>query len=186
MPKRDEEEYEERRQQIIRGALAVFSEVGYEKATNREIARRAGIGSPGLIYHYFKDKADLFGQVVEQVSPGLHLIVIGDSVLDRPPHETLPALGGMFLDAMATGEGRALFRIVLGEALRRPEMAGLLSHLALSRVFEFLTHYLEAQMAAGVMRRADPAAAALDFIGPLLGYVLTREVFELTGAPDPR
>ncbi len=182
MPRRDEETYEERRQQIIRGALAVFSQVGYEKATNREIARAAGIGSPGLIYHYFKDKADLFGQVIEEVSPRLHLIAVGDPLLDHPPHEMLPRLATLFLSAMTTDEGRALFRMVLGEALRRPELAGLLNTLALSRVFPFLTRYLAAQMDAGVLRRGDPGAAAYGFVGPLFVYVLTRDIFPLPGA----
>ena len=182
MPKRDEEEYEERRRQIIRGALAVFSEVGYEKATNREIARRAGIGSPGLIYHYFKDKADLFGQVMEQVSPGLHLIAVGDPLLDRPPHEMLPALGGMFLDALTGDEGRPLFRMVLGEALRRPELAGIVNSLGPLRAFTFMTRYLAAQMDAGALRRADPGAAAHAFIGPLFAYVITRDIFPLPDA----
>ena len=174
--------YEERRRQIIAGALAVFAEVGYEKATNREIARAAGIGSPGLIYHYFKDKADLFGQVIEEVSPGLHLIAVGDPLLDRPPHEMLPRLAGMFLTALMGDEGRALFRMVLGEALRRPELAGLLNTLGPLRAFTFLTRYFDAQMQAGVLRRVDPGAATYSFVGPLFAYVLTREIFPMPDA----
>ena len=41
MPPRDEHDYEARRQQIIEGALQVFSREGYEKATNIDIARAA-------------------------------------------------------------------------------------------------------------------------------------------------
>lgn len=44
-----DEEYERRRQQIIDGALVVFSQKGFDKATNQEIAEAAGIASPGLI-----------------------------------------------------------------------------------------------------------------------------------------
>ena len=64
MPPRDESDYEQRRQQIIDGALQVFASKGFERATNKEIARAAKVRSPGLIYHYFKDKGDLFQQVV--------------------------------------------------------------------------------------------------------------------------
>jgi len=71
MPRRDDQEFEDRRQQIISGALTVFSEKGFEKATNKDIAQAAGIRSPGLIYHYFKDKGDLLRQVIEQRSPAL-------------------------------------------------------------------------------------------------------------------
>ncbi len=71
MVSRDEDEHERRRQQIIDGALVVFAEKGFEKATNQDIAEAAGIGSPGLIYHYFESKADLLRQVVASRSLGL-------------------------------------------------------------------------------------------------------------------
>ena len=49
MPPRDEQDYEERRQQIIDGALSVFGSKGFEKATNKDIANAAKIGSPAFI-----------------------------------------------------------------------------------------------------------------------------------------
>lgn len=50
MPPRDEQDFEDRRQQIIDCALQVFASKGFEKATNKDIAAASGIGSPGLIY----------------------------------------------------------------------------------------------------------------------------------------
>ena len=47
MPPRDDTDYESKRQQIIEGALHVFASKGFENATNKDIARAAGIGSPG-------------------------------------------------------------------------------------------------------------------------------------------
>ncbi|HCF29675.1 MAG TPA: TetR family transcriptional regulator, partial [Cyanobacteria bacterium UBA11049] len=47
MPPRDEQDFEVKRQQIIDGALQVFASKGFEKATNKDIAAAAGIGSPG-------------------------------------------------------------------------------------------------------------------------------------------
>jgi AcrR family transcriptional regulator len=43
---------------MIRAAIAVFSEHGYEKATTRELAERAGV-SEGLIYRHFGGKREL-------------------------------------------------------------------------------------------------------------------------------
>lgn len=182
MPKRVEQEYEDRRQQIIDGALVVFSQKGFENATNKDIARAAGIGSPGLIYHYFKDKADLFRQVLESHSPGLQILADPDLISDRPPHEVLDLLGRAFLSSWCDQEGFALFRIMLGEATRRPIVAAMLNDLGPTRAFAFLTPYLSAQMEAGLLRRTDPGAATRCFIGPLLGYVLTREIFPLPDA----
>lgn len=44
---------------IVDVARAVFEEEGYNEATLRGIARRAGV-DPALIHHYFADKAQLF------------------------------------------------------------------------------------------------------------------------------
>ncbi len=183
MPKRDEHEYEERRQQIISGALTVFAEKGFEKATNRDIARAAGIGSPGLIYHYFKDKADLLRQVIESRSPGLQLISHSEALMQRPPHEVLTMLGNAFMSTLLDDDGLAMFRLVLGEALRQPAVAHMLNDLVPLRVFAFLTRYFEAQMDAGLLRRTDAGAAARCFVGPLLIYVLSRGVFYLPDLP---
>lgn len=49
---------EERRGQIVRAAIKLFSEDGYYTTTIQQIARQAGI-STGLIYQYFRDKDDI-------------------------------------------------------------------------------------------------------------------------------
>jgi AcrR family transcriptional regulator len=58
MRRRKQELYAERREQIINGALQVFSTKGFLAATNKAIAEAAEINSPGLIYHYFASKED--------------------------------------------------------------------------------------------------------------------------------
>jgi AcrR family transcriptional regulator len=49
---------EERRGQILRAAVKLFSERGYYTTTISQIAREAGV-STGLIYQYFGDKDDI-------------------------------------------------------------------------------------------------------------------------------
>lgn len=49
---------EERRGQVLRAAIKLFSENGYYTTTILQIARQAGV-SVGLIYQYFGDKDDI-------------------------------------------------------------------------------------------------------------------------------
>src|SRR5215210_9006680 len=123
MPPRDDDDRENRRQQIIDGALEVFSTQGFETATNKDIARAAGIGSPGLIYHYFKDKADLFRQVLEERAPVLQLIERSDDLMDLPPREALTLFGNRVLDTVEKRAAFAMMKLVLQEAIRRPAAA---------------------------------------------------------------
>jgi AcrR family transcriptional regulator len=55
---KDKKLINEKRQQIIEGAIQVFKKKGYHKATVREIAREAGIGL-GSIYDYVNSKDDI-------------------------------------------------------------------------------------------------------------------------------
>ncbi len=177
MPFRDTDDYERRRQQIIDGALDVFATKGFERATNKDIAGAAGIGSPGLIYHYFKDKGDLFRHVVEQRAPVLQLINRGESIMALPPREALTLFGQAFARTMDNRAAVAMLKLMLGEAIRRPAVAEMMNAIGPGRGFRLLRRYLERQMAAGALRSMDPGAAARCFVGPLIAFVLTREVF---------
>ncbi|HEX6288533.1 MAG TPA: TetR/AcrR family transcriptional regulator [Herpetosiphonaceae bacterium] len=182
MPPRDEQDFENRRQQIIDGALEVFAHKGFERATNKDIAQAAGIGSPGLIYHYFKDKSDLFRQVVEQRVPMLQLLNQTESIAKLPPREALTLIGKAVVSTMENRAALPLFKIIAGEAIRRPLVADMITRIGPGRGFPFLRDYLEQQMDAGVLRRMDAGAAARCFMGPFLAYFLTREIFPMPDA----
>ena len=177
MPSRDEQDFESRRQQIINGALQVFASKGFEKATNKDIAAASKIGSPGLIYHYFKDKSDLFGQVLEQRLPLLQLLAKSEEMMSKSPQETLTLFATAFLKVVDNPNAIALTKLMLSEAVRRPLIADMINTIGPGRGFAFLTQYLEKQMEASVLKRMDTGAAARCFIGPLIAFVLTREVF---------
>ena len=181
-PRRDEQEYESKRQQIIDAALHVFASKGFEKATNRDIADEAKIASPGLIYHYFQDKADLFRQVIHERAPILQLLDHGDDLMDLPPREALTMIGSAFLKMIENKHAVSMIKMVLGEATRRPAVAEMMTRIGPARGLAFLSQYLSHQMEKGALKKVDPNAAARCFIGPLAGYVLTREVFVVPGA----
>jgi AcrR family transcriptional regulator len=177
MPSRDEQDFEERRQQIIDGALQVFATKGFEKATNKDIASAAGIGSPGLIYHYFKDRADLFQQVLEQRMPLLQLLMHSDEeVMNKAPREVLSTFAKAFLRIAENPTSMMMMKLLFGEAFRHPHVASMLNSVGPSRSVGFLTRYLARQMSLGTLKPMDPRAAARCFIGPLVAYLITREI----------
>src|SRR5437868_14307806 len=81
---RTEKVVEDRREQIIDAAMRVFSQKGFTRATNKSIAREAGI-TPGLIYHYFENKEALLKAIIEGRSPLKLLNSLPPEVLAMPP-----------------------------------------------------------------------------------------------------
>ncbi|MBV7335537.1 TetR/AcrR family transcriptional regulator [Chloroflexi bacterium TSY] len=174
----------ERRNQIIDAALEVFSKKGFLEATNRDIARAAGIGSAGLIYHYFEDKRDLFRAVIQERTPVLELTSQPtDLLFEQPPEQVLAFFAAAVLDVTANPTTLALIRLVFGEALRQPEVAELMWEAGSSHMIGFLYRYFERLMERGVIRRIDLGCAVRSFMGPLFAYIVTTRILEL---PDER
>lgn len=59
----DGAEYENRKNQILQRARAIFIRHGYRKTTIEDIGRACGLGKAAL-YHYFSGKEDIFAEVV--------------------------------------------------------------------------------------------------------------------------
>ena len=182
-----DEEYERKRQQLIDGALAVFSEKGFDKATNQDIAEAAGIASPGLIYHYFESKADLLRQAMSARAPSLQSVMHNEALMGMAPRAALTLIGSAFLAALNDPENRRLFRVIIGEGLRNPALAEAWHCASSLPIKRGLVRYLESKMQVGELRHADPVAAANCFLGSFLLYVLSNELFGPADAPrlDP-
>jgi AcrR family transcriptional regulator len=72
-----------RRAQIVKAAIEVLAESGYQGATFARITKHAGLRSPRMISYHFADKADLIQQVaVDVISAGAR------AILARIEHET--------------------------------------------------------------------------------------------------
>lgn len=177
MASRNDNDYENRKQQIMDAALNVFAHKGFEKATNKEIAKTAGIKSPGLIYHYFQNKRDLFQQAIEAKSSDLQLLFKSDALMDLPPREALTRLGLHFVNMASNPHFMLLYRAILGEAIKRPQLAQLLSEVGPARLINFLRRYLSHHMELGNLRPMEPSIAARCFLGPILAYFLTKDIF---------
>ena len=67
------------RDKILKSAIEIFLEVGYQEASMRKIAARAGI-TAGAIYKHFSGKEEMFGEIFEAY--GRKLIDITESMMD--------------------------------------------------------------------------------------------------------
>lgn len=56
---------EERRPEILDAALAVFADLGFQRATLQDVADRAGV-TKGALYHYFASKEQLFIELMRE------------------------------------------------------------------------------------------------------------------------
>ena len=153
----------DRRTQILEAAFEEFAAKGFKEATIKSIAQAAKLQSPALIYHYFPDKEALLQEVLESHAPILRTILDPTPLMQLPPEAVLQKLGRAYL-AFDRSNTQVL-RLLIGEALRRPEVAELFVEKGPSRVLEFLKQYLESQVETGRLRPHDVRSSARAFIG---------------------
>jgi AcrR family transcriptional regulator len=66
-PRRSRLSAAERRASIVAAAMKVFAEVGYQRGTMSEVARRVGVSEP-VIFQNFGSKAAVFAAVIEEAT----------------------------------------------------------------------------------------------------------------------
>jgi AcrR family transcriptional regulator len=165
---------EDRREQIIDAAMQVFSEKGFTKATNKDVARAAGI-TPGLIYYYFESKEKLLEAMVESRSPIRLLTSLTPQVLALPPEAFLRFIIRQILSIIEGGNFIRVMRVMLPEIVHNPEMTPMVAGF-IQRVMGFLTSYLESKMESGELRQSDASLIAQVFLGSVMGFVLRRHI----------
>lgn len=162
----------DKREQILRGALQVFLQHGYEGTSMDRAAAAAGV-SKQTIYSHFKDKERLFTALIERVTlqrsaPGLDI-----HHLQGDPKVILRQMANTYLDKMADEEYLALLRLVISESVRFPELAQLYTRTVIQKVQIALTGYFNTHPELHIQ---DPEATARIFLGSLVSFLLSQEI----------
>lgn len=126
------------RERILAAAIDEFGELGYDAATVRGIAARAGVDS-ALVHHHFGTKADLFGEAIgAPMRPDIAL----PEILAGPRQDVGERIIRYVLESWEQPEvrkrGVMLLRTVIGNKLTTPLLAGFLSRELLGRVAKAL------------------------------------------------
>lgn len=178
------------RERIIAAAVDEFGEQGYDGATIRSIAARAGVDS-ALVHHYFGTKADLFAEAVGiPLRPDIDV----PGILAGPRDEVGERLVRYVLEAFEQPDirrrGVMLMRTAIGSRLTTPLLAGFLSRELIGRIAKQLgvddaelRATLVASQIAGllltryVLKIAPMAAASVDELVARIGPTVQRYLF---------
>ena len=158
---------------ILDAAEAVFAERGYESASLREIARRAGLQQPGL-YNHFSSKRDLYAAVLDRALQPMADAMAASLASDDP------------------GKARAGLPAVMTDLLlERPEMAALFQqalHGASSPGQELMRSWLDRLISQGIdtarsttrrpVDRAELAIETLAMFHLTTGYFLSQPILD--------
>ena len=170
---------EDRRLQILRVAVSLFSQRGFGGTTTREIAQAAGV-SEAMVFRHFATKQELYTAILD------HKACSGDSM---NPEQ-------MVAEALKQKDDRAVFQQLALGALNHhecdPEFQRLLLHAALEghelaemffekfvrRVYELLGGYITERQRDGAMVNIDPLVVVRSFIGMIIHHSLNNNLWD--------
>jgi AcrR family transcriptional regulator len=151
-----------KRSLVLDAAVEEFLAKGYAGATLAAISERAGVSTATLFKHY-RTKADVFGAIMGRI--------FGNDPDDTPP--SLPAdpraglalIGRDYAASISDPKIRALFRVVIAEVPRFPELGQELYLKGKKPYLDRLEAYLTEQVKAGRLAIPDVVLAARQFLG---------------------
>jgi len=149
---------DETRQLLIEAANAEFQQHGYAGTGMGAVAQRAGVSTKTL-YRLIPTKADLFAtMIIDRI--GRFMLEVDDGALDaRDPAEALCHILAAFGNLTLAPDTIAIYRLVIAEGDRFPEIAAAFYEHAVVRISQRLESWLVRETERGRLHVADPQVA---------------------------
>ena len=158
-----------KRRQIIEAAGDLFLGTGYGTTSVDAIAAKAGV-SKRTVYAHFDSKEALFIAVMDRCCADLLGVDPEEEEEETSPidrlmprdgcgqiADVLTRIGTRFLDVALAEDTVRLFRVVVAEAERFPELGRLYHEVGPKRMLDRLAELLQAAEASGHIRLPEPA-----------------------------
>ncbi len=169
-----------RRRRVLDAAAQLFIARGYGAVSMDEIARTAGV-SKATLYAHFGSKDQLFETIIRdgcQAGIGPDFLPSDETDLRR----ALTALGGRALRFLLQEQSLAIFRVVLAENVRFPELGRAFYEGGPGSGRRLIADWLTKQARSGRLVLSDPSIAAEQLMALLRAGLHFRATL---GVPPP-
>jgi len=172
-----------KRDAIVRAAAQVFLASGYGNASMDQIAAAAGV-SKQTVYSHFGDKDTLFEAIIK----GKCATLMGEGAGFVVPAGSLETIlcetAAKFLAVIMADESIGLYRIILSEAERFPELAAAFYRSGPNAAASRLATFFADAAGKGDIIIDDPRRAADLFFAMLRDDLYLERLLGLRAAPD--
>ena len=166
---------------ILEAARQVFMAEGYGEANMDAIAKAAGV-SKATVYAHFSGKDQLFAAIIGQQCK-LHSEALAVANFEAmSPEAALKMIGRAFADHVLSPQVLGLYRIVVAETARFPELGRALYENGPMRALARLGDYLQRLNDRGLLDIPEPHIAGRQFFGMIRSDFYLRRLFGISDA----
>lgn len=170
---------DERRLQILRVAMRLFSQRGFRGTITKEIARAAGV-SEAMVFRHFATKEALYSAILdhkaclhEEMDPLQRVAQAIERKDDRAVFE------GIALGALTQHDSDPEFqRLLLHSALEAHDLAHMFWEKFVRRVYRSLGNYIRERQREGAMVEMEPGVVVRAFIGMVMHHSLNNNLWD--------
>jgi TetR/AcrR family transcriptional repressor of mexJK operon len=170
-----------KRAAILDAAQACFCDQGFAATSMDVVAQAAGV-SKATIYSHFRGKDDLFGAIIcrrcDDHAEGMGPIAAGAG---DDAASVLAAMARTLMDLLMEPEVLAMYRMVVAEAARHPDLARIYYEQGPVRGKQRIADVLAGLDRRGLLAIPDPWLATDLFVNMLRGEVFHRALLGLDG-----
>jgi TetR/AcrR family transcriptional repressor of mexJK operon len=153
---------------ILAAARKLFMDRGYGETSMDAIAQQATV-SKATLYSHFEGKDALFAALIVSECRDLSR-QIGARAIDRPDVRTsLLEIAEDFNNLLCTGDGLTMYRIVVAEAPRFPELGRIFYDSGPKEMIDRIADVLGSASDRGLLKIPNPRIAAIQFISLIRG-----------------
>ncbi len=164
---------EEKRLAAVQAAMELFLEQGYDRTSLQQVAKRADL-STATLFKRFPTKAALFEAIVEEFWSAAEECAGTPPAGD--PASDLRKIGLDYATRMRRPQMQAIYRLIIAEALRFPDLGKMLFDKGKGPYLERLDTYLGSEMEAGALAIDDVRAASSQFLAVIAGQAFWPEL----------
>ena len=170
---------EDRRLQILRVAVSLFSQKGFGGTTTKEIAHAAGV-SEAMVFRHFATKQELYSAILDHKACSGDSMnpeqMVAEALKQKDDHAVFEQLA---LGALDHHEGDPEFqRLLLHSALEGHELAEMFFEKFVRRVYELLADYVAERQRDGAIIAIDPLIVVRSFIGMIIHHSLNNNLWD--------
>jgi TetR/AcrR family transcriptional repressor of mexJK operon len=150
--------------QIMAAAKELFTSQGFGATSMDAIARTANV-SKATLYAHFSGKEELFAAMVSHECRAQSRLLSAPDADDRDMTEALGEIGRNFLALLLSGPAIAIFRVVVAETARFPDLGRIFFNSGPNQMRATLSAFLAKAAERGRLDIKDPWRAAEHLIG---------------------
>ena len=170
---------EDRRLQILRIAMRLFSQRGFRGTTTKEIALAAGV-SEAMVFRHFANKEVLYSAILDQKACVHDTLDPRQAVAEAIERKDDRAVfEGIALEALNQHDADPEFqRLLLHSALEEHDLAHMFWEKFVRRVYRSLGNYIRERQKEGAIVAVEPSVVVRAFIGMVMHHSLNNNLWD--------